>query len=153
MANTPNTMRTNQSGGAGVAGQRAQGEGSSTTEKVKDFATSAADKAREAASSMTDKASEMASDLGDKAECATHAMGSSMQSLAGTLREHAPSSGMLRSATANVADTLDSSGRYLQERSLSGLGNDLTSMIRRNPVPAVLLGIGLGFLLARAARR
>jgi len=153
MANTPNTMRTNQIGGAGMSGQRTQGEGTSTVDKAKDMAASAADKAREAASSMTERASEIASNLGEKAESATSAMGSSMQSLAGTLREHAPSSGMLRSATSNVADTLDSSGRYLQETGLSGVGKDLTDMIRRNPMPALMIGIGLGFLLARAARR
>ena len=35
---------------------------------------------------------------------------------------------------------------------LSGIGEDLTGMIRRNPVPALLIGIGLGFLIARATR-
>ena len=28
----------------------------------------------------------------------------------------------------------------------------MTNMIRRNPIPAVLIGIGIGFLLARATR-
>jgi len=27
--------------------------------------------------------------------------------------------------------------------------NDLTSLIKNNPVPAVLIGIGIGFMLAR----
>jgi hypothetical protein len=30
------------------------------------------------------------------------------------------------------------------------MGQDLTNLVRRNPLPAVLLGIGFGFLLARA---
>ena len=59
---------------------------------------------------------------------------------------------MLGSAASAVADTLESSGRYLEESGLSGIGEDLTSMIRRNPVPALLVGIGLGFLIARATR-
>jgi hypothetical protein len=49
-----------------------------------------------------------------------------------------------------VAGALESSGRYLEEQGLSGIGEDLTNLIRRNPLPAILLGIGLGFLLARA---
>jgi hypothetical protein len=52
-----------------------------------------------------------------------------------------------------VADTLEGGGRYLQEHGLSGIGEDLTNLVRRNPVPAVLLGIGLGlglgYLIAR----
>jgi hypothetical protein len=30
--------------------------------------------------------------------------------------------------------------------------DDLTDVIRRNPVPAVLIGLGLGFLLGRMLR-
>jgi len=145
MANTPNTMRKNEERlGAGFAEQ---------VDKARDAASSLVDKAKEAASSASERASEMASDLGEKAENATAAVGSTMKSLAGSMREHAPASGMLKSATTSVADTLESSGRYLEETGLSGLGKDLTSLVRRNPLPAVMLGIGLGFLIARATRR
>jgi len=144
MANTPNTMRKNEERpGAGFAGQ----------DKARDAASSMVDKAREAATSATERAGEMASDFGEKAECATAAVGSSMKSLAETMREHAPATGVLKSATTSVADTLESGGRYLEETGLSGLGKDLTSLVRRNPLPAVMLGIGLGFLIARATRR
>jgi hypothetical protein len=33
------------------------------------------------------------------------------------------------------------------------MGEDLTNLIRRNPLPAVLVGIGIGYLLARATSR
>jgi uncharacterized membrane-anchored protein YhcB (DUF1043 family) len=33
------------------------------------------------------------------------------------------------------------------------MAEDLTSLIRRNPIPAMLVGVGLGFLLARMTRR
>ena len=39
---------------------------------------------------------------------------------------------------------------HLEDHQLSGIANDLTDMIRRNPVPALLVGIGIGYLLARA---
>jgi hypothetical protein len=51
-----------------------------------------------------------------------------------------------------VADTLETGGRYLQEHGLSGIGDDFSNLIRRNPIPAVLVGIGVGFLLARSLR-
>jgi uncharacterized membrane-anchored protein YhcB (DUF1043 family) len=30
--------------------------------------------------------------------------------------------------------------------------DDLTNLIRRNPIPALFVGIGIGFLLARVTR-
>lgn len=69
--------------------------------------------------------------------------------MAQTIRENAPEKGMMGTASSAVADTLEQGGRYLQEQGLSGLGADMTNMIRRNPIPSVLVGFGLGFLIAR----
>jgi hypothetical protein len=120
---------------------------------VADQARDVADRAREAASSAYDKAKQAASNLGHRAEDATSAVGSGMKSLAGTIKEKMPSEGMVGRASSAVADTLESGGRYLEEEGLSGMADDLTDLIRRNPIPALLLGIGLGFLIARSIRR
>jgi hypothetical protein len=76
-----------------------------------------------------------------------------MKSLAGTIRDNAPRSGVLGDVSGSVASSLESGGRYLEEHGLSGMGKDMTEMIRRNPLPALLVGIGLGYLLARATHR
>jgi len=119
---------------------------------MKETAGGMADTARGAAAAVAEKASDAASYLGKKAEDATSAVGSGMKSLAGTIRENMPHEGVLGSAGGAVANTLESGGRYLQEEGLSGMGEDVTDLIRRNPIPAVLIGIGVGFLLARATR-
>ena len=124
----------------------------SVTEQAKGAATAALDSARDMASTATKKAGEAASYVGQRAEDATSAVGSGMKNLAGTIRENAPREGVLGSASSAVASTLESSGRYLQEHGLSGVGEDLTNMVRRNPVPALLMAIGIGFLIARATR-
>jgi hypothetical protein len=121
-------------------------------DKARDVASSAADKARDAAAAATHKAGDVASAAGERAEAAASALGGSMQSWAGTLREKAPHEGMLGSAAGTVANTLESGGRYLQEEGVSGVVDDLTEIIRRNPIPALLVGVGLGFLLARLTR-
>ncbi len=110
------------------------------------------DKAHDLASSVANRASEFASDVGEKAESATSAVGGSLKSAAETIREHTPDVGFLKSAASGVANTLESGGRYLQEEGLSGMGEDLTNLIRRNPLPALMVGVALGFLLARATR-
>jgi hypothetical protein len=119
-------------------------------DKAQETATEAASKAKDLAATVSQKVGEAASFVGKKAEDATAAMGAGMKNLGGTIREHAPGSGMAGSATSAVADSLESGGRYLQDHGLSGIGADLATLIRRNPIPAVLIGLGAGFLLARA---
>jgi hypothetical protein len=136
---------------------------SSMTEKGKDMASSAAHnvgeaasgavhKAKDMASSVSHAAGDVASNVGHRAEEATSSVGGSMRSLAGSLRENLPHEGMMGTASSAVADTLDRGGRYLQEEGLQGIAEDLTSLIRRNPIPAVLIGIGVGYLIARSLR-
>lgn len=135
-----------------------------TKEKAKDTASNIADKARDTASNVADKAGDMAktaydkagqyaSAAGDKADDAVESVGSGMKSFAGTIRENLPHKGMLGSASESVAGALESGGRYLEQHGLSGIGNDVTDLIKRNPVPAVLLALGLGYLIATATRR
>jgi hypothetical protein len=125
---------------------------SKASETVQHAVSTAGDKAQQLASSAGDKASELASSAGQKVEDATAALGEKVKSMAGTLRDRGPHEGMLGSASGAVADTLDHAGRYLQEEGLGGMAEDLTELIRRNPIPALLIGVGIGFLLAKAIR-
>jgi type IV secretory pathway TrbL component len=109
--------------------------------------------AKQTASTAMGKAQEMARDAGKRVEEATANLGERVQSVAGTIRERGPREGMLGTATERVADSLDTAGRYIQEEGIAGMAEDVTEIIRRNPIPAMLAGIGLGFLLARLFRR
>lgn len=65
------------------------------------------------------------------------------------LGERGPREGMLGA----VADSLEKTGRYMQEEGIRGMAEDVTELIRRNPIPAMLVGVGIGFLLAKVLRR
>jgi hypothetical protein len=127
--------------------------GKGVTDKAREMASNVADKARDAASNVADKAKDAASTLGQKAEDATHAVGSGMQSLGGTVREKLPHEGAIGAAASSIAGSLESGGQYLKEEGLSGIAEDVTNLIRRNPVPAMLVGLALGFIIARATTR
>jgi hypothetical protein len=105
--------------------------GTTVVDKAKEMAASAVDKTKEMAGTAADKAREYASAAGHRAEDAKSAVGSGVQSF---------------------AHTLESGGRYLQEEDFRSIAGDLTNLIRRNPIPAMVVGIGLGFVLARALR-
>jgi hypothetical protein len=124
--------------------------GTDVKNKAQEVGAQAMDKAKEVASGVSHVASDVAHNIGQRVEDATTSVGGGMKSLAGQVREHGPQGGTLGSATSAVADTLESGGKYLQVHGLQGVGEDLTALIRRNPIPAVLIGIGVGFLISRA---
>jgi len=138
---------------ASTAMEKVKDAGSTVADKARDFASSAASKAGDVASNLGQKASDVASTLGHRADDATSAVSGGMKNLAGTIRENLPNSGVLGSASSTLADTLDSGSRYLQEEGLKGISEDLTNLIRRNPIPALLVGVGIGYLLARSTSR
>lgn len=115
-------------------------------------ASSVAEKAKEMARDASNKAGDLAKNVGHKADEAVSSVGGQMKTLAGTIREKAPHEGVLGSTASAVANTLDSSGAYLQEHDLRAMGDDMTNLIRRYPIQSLLVGIGLGFLIAKATR-
>jgi hypothetical protein len=119
---------------------------------VKNKAADLKNKAQQMGGNVAQKAQDAGTFAKEKAGDATSSIGSGMQSLADTIREKAPQEGMIGSASCAVADTLESGGKYLKEEGIGGLVDDLTNVIRRNPIPALLVGFGLGYIIARSMR-
>jgi len=135
------------------AKQAASSATSGAAQKAQDTASNLADKARDAASNVGDKARDLAHKAEDRTDDALSSMGQRMSSMAGSLRQSAPRSGMVGSAADAVADRLESGGRYLQEHGVSEITDDLGSVIRRNPLPSVCIALGVGFLIGMVASR
>ena len=115
------------------------------------------------------KVQEFTSAVADKASEATNRLGEQIEALGKSVREQAPSDGTLSTAAASVAETLEGAGTYFQEKDLEHMMKDLTGVVRekdlehmvkdltgvvrRYPVQSLLIGIGLGYLLARSTDR
>jgi ElaB/YqjD/DUF883 family membrane-anchored ribosome-binding protein len=123
------------------------------TDKAREGAANLTDKAREGVANLSDKAREGAANLTDKADDAISNVGQKMTSLAGQLRENAPREGMIGNAASAVADNLQAGGRFLQEHRIEDVGEEATQMIRRHPVPSVLVAFGIGCLLGISLSR
>ena len=113
-------------------------------------ANTAADNVRNAAGYVVDQVKDMAKAGSARAEDATHAIGGGLRAASDAIRQNLPQDGRLGQATSAVAQGLSETGDYIEREGLEGIGSDLTNLIKRNPIPALLLGIGLGFLVARA---
>ena len=82
------------------------------------------------------------------------AVASGLESVEGALSTGWESAqGAVSTAATAVADGLESARSYLQERKFEEMATDLTALIRRYPVPSLLVGVGLGYILARLTTR
>ncbi len=113
-------------------------------------------KAREATSEAMEKFRDAGSSV---AEAAGHAVdslactaGQGMKSLGDSLSHNVPREGVLGGAGQGVANALRQGGQYLERESFSGLLNDASRLIRNHPLPAVLIGVCLGYVFCRAFR-
>jgi uncharacterized protein YjbJ (UPF0337 family) len=57
---------------------------------------------------------------------------------------------MAGAAATAVTDTVAGASTYIQEKGVQALPGDLAELIRRHPVPALLIGLGIGFVLGRS---
>jgi hypothetical protein len=101
---------------------------SSIVEKSKEIGSQGVEKAKEFGSQATEKAKDIASSVKEQAGQVASRIGD------------------------RVSDTYEASRDYVKERGLSGMAEDVADVIRRNPLPALLVGLGVGFLIARALR-
>jgi len=150
--NDADKLKQGVSDTAHAAGQMAQDLGHKAGEKAQDLTHKAGEKAQDLAHAAGQKVQDVAHAAGQKAEDATASLGGSLKTAAEKVRENAPQEGMLGRGAEAVANTLERGGDYLQEKNLHGMAEDITEMIKRNPIPAVLVGVGLGFLLGRILR-
>jgi hypothetical protein len=133
---------------------------SNTTEKLRsDFSQIASDAENtwgDACHGVRDEGQQGANEtctMEQRAEKVAASLGAGLETLGSTIRAHTPATGVLATAGESTADKLTEAGRYLEKNGLSGMGEDLTNLIRRNPIPALLGGIGFGLILARIMRR
>lgn len=124
----------------------------STVDKAKEAAESVANRVGHAASSAANAASSAANMVGQKAESYASSAGEQVRKVGEAIQHKGPQEGMLGHATHAVGSTVEAGGKYLEETGLKGMMDDLTHVIKHNPLPAVLIGLGLGVLIGRVLR-
>src|SRR5262249_21992122 len=119
---------------------------SSMGKNIQESATALRGKAQEGVSNLTDKAQDLATAATEKARAAVDAVSEKAGDIASTIGQQA------QQAANKVNDTWEAGRHYVEERGLQGMASDVTDVIRRYPLPALLLGVCCGFFLGRAMR-
>ena len=105
-----------------------------------------------AVANLTSKAQELGASAAGKANDAATAVGDKMESLALTIRANAPSEGRVGTAASTIADGLTSASSYLRAQKYTNRAKDVTGLVRTYPIHSLLIGVGVGYLLARRTR-
>jgi hypothetical protein len=121
-------------------------------ERAQEIVADVGQRARDTASSLTQEARDAVPTAHNKADGAISSVGEGISSLASSVRDKVSPDSALGSAAGIVADQLNAAGSYLQQHGLSDMGKDLTAVIRKYPVPALFVALGIGLLLGRTRR-
>jgi methyl-accepting chemotaxis protein len=124
-----------------------------TIDAARDKAADLADQAQKVGEQVADQAQKVGAQVADKADAATTTVGEKLTDVAQTIRDKAPLSGPVADAADTAAENLERAGTYLREQDLSDIRADLEGLIRRHPIESLLVGLGVGYLLARSMRR
>lgn len=119
------------------------------TDKVKEVVASVGELASHAVSAAGDIASQAACDAGNKVDQLAARAGTGIHEIGDCMGRSLPRSGMVGNASQSLAGAVQHSGEYLEDQKLSGMAKDVTCLIRRNPIPSVLISIGIGWFVAR----
>ena len=83
-----------------------------------------------------------------------------LRGTAGAIRDQAQSlfaresiSESVSDAAHGAAERVESSAEYLETHDVSEMARDVAGVIRRNPVPSLLIATAIGFFCGRALRR
>jgi uncharacterized protein YjbJ (UPF0337 family) len=111
------------------------------------------DKTGGAVARISARAREFGATAAKKANEAAPVIGEKMKSLADVIRGKAPREGKIGTTATKVAGGLESASHYLEEKKFDHLGEDFRGLVRRYPLRSLLIGLGLGFLLAGRNRK
>jgi ElaB/YqjD/DUF883 family membrane-anchored ribosome-binding protein len=123
------------------------------TRKLSETAHRVADRTREVAGTVKERASEIGARVADRTDAAMSAAGERIENLGQSLRNRATDEGRMGRVLSRTASALEQSGLYLQESTPTDVRMDLEDVMRKRPLTTLLVGAGIGFLIARALRR
>lgn len=125
-------------------------------ENVKNAAGSVGESVKRTASNLASEgqnaASQAASYVSEKVESAADAIGGRFKAAGESLRQSGPHDGTLGQASSALAKSLEDTGEYIQREGVEGIAGDVSSLIKKNPIPSMLFGVGIGYLLAHAMK-
>jgi hypothetical protein len=107
---------------------------------------------RRFAKKVSGKAGDLAERVSTSADSAIDTLGEKIGDVGESISDRTSGMGWMERTGRTVAGGLQDAGRYLKRQNLRGMVMDVGGVMRRNPGKTVLVGIGVGYLIARWMR-
>jgi len=154
--NRGNDLRTGMSAGATGhienAADKARDAARTAVETARDAAAGVVDRAKDVAGNVAGSARDMAGNVADRARNVAGNVADTARDWATGAVDAVKGSDVVNKAEDYAAEAWETGSRYFQEHNFKDMADDVAGVIRRNPIPALLVGVGLGFILARSLR-
>jgi ElaB/YqjD/DUF883 family membrane-anchored ribosome-binding protein len=111
------------------------------------------DKLSDTASKVKDKVSDMGQTAADKIDDNRGTAAEGLEKAAQALHENAeglPGGERVSDLAHVTAEKLNSTAEYVREHDVKSMMTDVESLVRKNPGPALLAAVAVGFLIGRA---
>jgi len=129
-----------------------QNAGGNVADKARDMARGAVETARDAATGVVDRARDVAGNVAERARDAAGNVADTARDWAQGAVGAVKDNEVVNKAGEYVNEAWETGSKYFQEHNFKDMAEDVAGVIRRNPIPAMLVGVGLGFILARSLR-
>jgi hypothetical protein len=120
--------------------------------ELENAATKGTGTLRRFAKSVTGKAGDLAERVTTSADSALDTLGERIGDVGESISERTSGMGWLERAGRSVAGGLQDAGKYMTRQNLRGMVMDVGGVMRRNPGKTILVGLGVGYLIARWMR-
>ncbi len=121
-----------------------------------EIGSSVGDRASDAVAQTKQKVAEFGSAAAEKIDQNRGAAASGLSSAARTLHERAdqlPGGETVTNMAHTAADNLSAAADYVRDHNVDSMMAGVTSLVKRNPGPSLLVAAALGFLLGRTFTR
>ncbi len=78
---------------------------------------------------------------------------STIDSIGNAISEYLPNSEVFAKSGKAITDSFKTAEGYFKNHDMKAMSEDLTNVVKRNPLPSVWLGVGIGFLLGTTLNR
>ena len=115
----------------------------------------ASDQISEAVSSVKDKAQDLGNLAAEKVNETRGSAANRLASAASAIHQNAdslPGGDKVHSVAHSTADKLAATAEYVRSHDMKGVVADLEHVVRRNPGPALLAAVAVGFMAGRMFR-
>jgi ElaB/YqjD/DUF883 family membrane-anchored ribosome-binding protein len=106
---------------------------------------------REKSGQIVDEIGDTASQVAQRASAGASSLGKRLGDAATTLRENVPES--LAPYADRASAAAKRAANYVSDTDFQAYGDEVATLVRRHPLPAMLTGVAIGFLIARGSRR